>query len=512
MKKKVLVFVCSLLLALTIVPAINLKSGAAQKNEGKKWWSRSILYNLDFAAPFLSRFFYQFGISTAPEQVIIGQNDWLFLGDQYEKTITTARRGATAKDVETAKKIGLATKSWEEWSRRKGVRLYKVMLAPDKGTIYPEFLPDWAQPADDAATDTLVAHVSQEIYVDTRYAVKTAKSQYPDPLYFKTDSHWNNLGVWAAFRTFAKEVARTEAGLRLLSEQQVRVAKVHKRRGGDLANFLRMRDTLLDTEVVIDILPENPIETEQYDFDTGQLTVSGGNPPISTPQHPLLVKSKHALNQKKVLWLRDSFGTAMAPFMAATFTETLQLHYRATDPARLTRLVDTYNPDYIFITVVERAAREVWFAALPPKITASGNREDFIPGSRGLQSGSKDMTKVEGTEGYRISGADPFFTFTLSSPVMTQDASQLFFELDCGDKKESVQIQVFWHAADAVFRETDSIRFATTPGINRIDLSSFSSWVQAGAITDIRIDIESPNSCPVLSINSLEIGKSSAQP
>jgi hypothetical protein len=110
----------------------------------------------------------------------------------------------------------------------------------------------------------------------------------------------------------------------------------------------------------------SPVETEQYDFETGHLTFSGGNPNIGLPKFPLLVKSKHALNQKRVLWLRDSFGTAMAPFMAATFSETLSLHYAKTTPALFARLVDTYKPDYVFITVVERGARGGWFTNLPP--------------------------------------------------------------------------------------------------------------------------------------------------
>jgi hypothetical protein len=119
------------------------------------------------------------------------------------------------------------------------------------------------------------------------------------------------------------------------------------------------------------LVGQPPIETEQYDFETGHLMVSGGNPQIGAPQHPLLVKAKHALNQKRVLWLCDSFGAAMAPFMAASFTEILQLHYMAANPVRLARLVNTYKPDYVVVTVVERGAREKWFENLPPAIQES---------------------------------------------------------------------------------------------------------------------------------------------
>ena len=366
MKQKARIFVSVALLALMLVPVINLIGrGTAHKKEGGKWWSRSVLYNLDFAWSFTSRIFYPLGISTNPNQVIIGKDDWLYLGDQYEQRITVTRRGATDETTKAARKIGLATKSWQQWLKRKGVRLYRVMLGPDKSTIYPEFLPDWAQPAADSATNTLLATVSQGLYVDTSTALKAAKSQFSEPLYYKTDTHWNSLGAWVAFRAFAMEVARTETGLRWFSEQQVRVSKVIEIHGGDLGMFLRMPEMLRDNEVAIEIDSESPIETEQYDFETGHLTVSGGNPKIGAPERPLLVKSKHALNQNRVLWLRDSFGTALAPFMAATFTETLQLHFGTTDPALFARLVETYKPDYVFITVVERDAHSKWFENLP---------------------------------------------------------------------------------------------------------------------------------------------------
>lgn len=492
-----------------LVPVINfINWGGAQKMEVKKWWSRSILYNFDFASPFTNRLLYPLGISTISKEVVIGKDDWLYLGDQYENTITVTRRGTTAEDAEAARNIGLATKSWQQWLMSKGVRLYRVMLGPDKSTIYPEFLPDWAQPAADSATNTLLTHVSQDLYVDTRPALRAAKSQFSEPLYYKTDTHWNTLGAWVAFRAFAMEVARTEAGLRWLPDQHVHVSNVIERHGGDLGKLLRIRDVLRDSEVSIEIDSEHPIETEQYDFETGHLLESGGNPRLVAQNRPVLVKSKHALNQKKVLWLRDSFGTAMTPFMAATFTETLQVHFHKSAPVLFARLVETYKPDYVFITVVERGALNKWFESFPSFVTSvSGKPKHFISLSHGFSSGINNMTKVEKSEAYRILGPDPFVILTLTNQVRTLDASQLVFELNCGEKKEPVLVQVFWHSAGTVFSEAHSVRFATNPGITAIDLSQNFSWIHAGAVTDVRIDIDSSIACPVLTINSMELGK-----
>jgi len=385
MKKRVFMFVWVALLVLAVVPVVNLSLGDGQKKNAElEWWRDSALYNLDFASALLNRFFYPHGISTNPDQVLIGKEDWLYLGEQYGNTISRNRRGATVEDAEVARIIGHATNSWSEWLSQKGVSTFRVMLGPDKSTIYPEFLPGWAQPATESATDTLLKNVSQGLYIDTRTALRAAKSQFTESLYYKTDTHWNSLGAWVAFQAFQGEIARTETGLRLLTEQDVRISNVNERQGGDLAKFLRLKEILRDDEVAIDIKSELPVETAQYDFETGRLKRSGGNPEIHTAQRPLLVKSKNALNQKRVLWLRDSFGTAIAPFMAATFSETLQLHYDAAHPELFARLVDTYKPDYVFITVVERGARRKTFGSFPPLVLSSGKAENPMPASRGV--------------------------------------------------------------------------------------------------------------------------------
>ncbi len=467
-----------------------------------------MLFNFDFAMSYPSRVLYPFGISTDSNQMIIGKDDWLYLGDHYEQTITASRLGPTVEDAETARKIGLATKLWDQWLTHKGVRGYRIMLVPNKETVYPEYLPDWAKPARHSVTDLLLTSVSQGLYVDTRPTIRAARTQFLEPLYFKTDTHWNSLGAWLAFHAFAIELAHSETDLRWPTDQQIHISKIMNREGGDLANFLRMSEVLQDSYVDIEIASEHPIETEQYDFDTRHLIASGGNPQISShTQLPLLVKSEHALNQKKVLWLRDSFGDAMAPLMAYTFTETLQMDYLKTAPALFASMVETFKPDYVFITVVERKAFSEWFANPPPIIFAFGKPINFISISHGLQSVLNDMTKVEGKDAYQISGADPYITFSLINPIRSQEVPELVFELNCGEKNDPLQIQVFWHTAGSVFSESSSVHFMTNPGIITKDMSQYSSWTQAGSLTDVRVDIDSPNACPVLTINNLELGK-----
>ena len=208
MKKRALLFVFFALLMLSIVPIVNLSLGNLRNTPIERWGSRAALYNVDFALPHVNRLFYSLGISTSPGKVVIGKSDWLYLGDDYENALSVMRNGATADDADTTSEIGVATKAWAEWFKLKNVRLFKVMIGPDKGTIYPEFLPDWVQPATHSATDMLIANTNPEIFLDIAAVLRNKKNQFSQPLYYRTDTHWNDLGAWIAFGALAADVDR----------------------------------------------------------------------------------------------------------------------------------------------------------------------------------------------------------------------------------------------------------------------------------------------------------------
>ena len=322
---------------------------------------------MDFASTFVARALYPLGISTRPKQVIIGRDEWLYLGDQYEQTLSVDRRPPASAVVEVGQQISAAIGAWDSYLSSKGVQLFRIMIAPNKGTIYPEYMPNWAKPVSPNATDALLARTGEIIYVDLRSPLLEAKTTESADLYFKTDSHWNTLGAGIAFRAFAQQVGAALPYLRWPADSIYKLSGVAPLPSGDLARFLRMSANLSDSDSMIhtqDML----VETTQSDFDTKQVIHQGGNPAVGTPSKPLLVKSMGALNSKKVLWLRDSFGSAISPLMAATFSDVLQLHWGdAIKPrGRLVQLVEDWKPDFVFFTVVERASRSEDFANFPP--------------------------------------------------------------------------------------------------------------------------------------------------
>jgi alginate O-acetyltransferase complex protein AlgJ len=364
MKRLTQSFLLLVLCALLVVPTINILSST---DPLKFKWKKRTLYNMDFASSPFTDMLYALGISMVPRDVVIGLNGWLFLGDRFENVISDGRRGISDKAIANGASIGDASMAWDTWLRQNGVKLYKVMVAPNKESIYPELMPFWARPLPPTATDALMAGTDSKIYIDLRDALKQAKATQTEALYFKTDTHWNSLGAGIAFRAFAKEVAGALPELRWPAENAFQLFGVGSRQETDLVRILRLRNDVTNRSPSLGI--ENiPVETTHYELETEKVIRTGGNPEVG--DLPVIVRSRDALNRKRVLWLRDSFGVALSPFMAATFHEVIQVYAHDTlkSERRFAELVKAWRPDYVFVTVVERSARRDLFTTLPPPI------------------------------------------------------------------------------------------------------------------------------------------------
>lgn len=505
-KRKTLIFLFAIFLNLLMVPMVNIIS-AYNRDVTIKWNERSFLYNMDFFSRWVARLVYPFGISTDPTQVIIGYDDWLFLGDFHGKTRTVDRQAPSEEDFVRGKQIGAAIEAWDAYLANRGVKLFRIMVGPNKGTIYPEYLPNWARTATPNATDALLVGTGTERYVDLRKPLLAAKAADSATLYYKTDTHWNAFGAGVAFRAFAQQVGPAAPELRWPAETTYEVSRIAPRLGGDLARFLRLQANLTDSEPITKI-SNLSIDITQLDFETKEILHQDGNPLLQAASKPLLVKSPNALNNKRVLWLRDSFGNAMSPLMAATFTDVLQLHWveglKSTE--RFVSLIEEFKPDYIFVTVVERFSKSDAFTIYPP-LTISDNLNSFKSIRNSEQKEVNQVIK-NGEGEYQINGTDPFVDFLFSGVVNPAETPYLNFNIACEDGTVSVPLQLFWlENGLPYFDELHSIRFIAKTGKNFIDLRTIPKIVLTNSISRIRLDIDAKNSCAKFKLNNPSIGR-----
>jgi hypothetical protein len=142
---------------------------------------------------------------TSPtKDVMIGKDGWLFYtGDGSLDDYRGLTRFSEAE-----------LRDWKEYLERRQAWLakrnmrYIFFFAPDKQSIYPEFMPDRAAKVRaGTALDQLIAYLQKNCSVpvlDLRQPLREAKPL--GQLYWKTDTHWMYLGAYAGYRELSEQL------------------------------------------------------------------------------------------------------------------------------------------------------------------------------------------------------------------------------------------------------------------------------------------------------------------
>jgi alginate O-acetyltransferase complex protein AlgJ len=212
-----------------------------------------------------------------------------------------------------------------------------VVVAPNKQSIYPEELREGAtyQPS---RLDDVLARLGSEArsaVIDPRSELRASKSRFGVPVYRPTDSHWNELGAFIAYRKIVSVLAKADA----IDRPELATLEgvtIHAETGGDG-----------DVATRLLYLPWN--------FPDQGIVLRGG------PQFPLSVRAErdrviiaNPQGHRKLLLLADSFAPPLASLLARHFAE-VEMLPRPTWPARFDgEMVADRHAD---VTIIEMAER-----------------------------------------------------------------------------------------------------------------------------------------------------------
>ena len=161
------------------------------------------------------------------EGVVVGQNDWLFTGEEVvfygDAAAETARKLAYIEKVQTELAV-------------KDIALV-VALVPDKSRVYPEFvgrnLPSYtANRYESFRRELIQAGISAPDLLTPLVNEKTAEQ-----VYLRTDTHWTPAGAEVAADILAQAVRRADVPGLFASEYETTVTG-QEPYAGDLLNFL----------------------------------------------------------------------------------------------------------------------------------------------------------------------------------------------------------------------------------------------------------------------------------
>jgi alginate O-acetyltransferase complex protein AlgJ len=290
------------------------------------------------------------GISGDYGDVIIGKDDYYFLGANYNG-LNNCRGYRFDKDG--------VDQTVDQLSKQKallsqlGVKSF-TMIVPDRFQIYRDMLPQWVTCSENKTTAYFIDQAKKKrlnvIYPRDALADKKISA------YFRTDSHWNYRGAYIGFRQLMAAI-NSEYPDELLVTKEIAEFGKGAVRSGDLVKFLKYTAESPDYEYTFK--PEwNFSEILKCEYDqetqTKSTCVQRDNGGTIVNEKTYSTYNEHAWNNKKMLFIGDSFGEGDSKLFQQTFKETIQVHHSRLSDAVFRNILSRERPDYVIYQIVER--------------------------------------------------------------------------------------------------------------------------------------------------------------
>jgi alginate O-acetyltransferase complex protein AlgJ len=302
------------------------------------------------------------GVSPSPS-VVKGTNGWWFYADDGAMLDYAEARPFTRPELEVWRQT---LQNANDWLRARGIE-YVFVLAPDKHQVYPEYMPQAIRRAAHSRMDQLVAYLAAHSTVrvlDLRPALWHAKSA--ERIYHQTDTHWNDRGAYVAYAQIMSSLSASFPALHPRPKAMFEAR--HVRAGGfDLARMMGLFQVL----------------------EEDNLTLESRRPPaarIVEPRTPnpygidaRLVTTLPDGSQPRAVIFRDSFASALIPFLSEHFSRAVYLWQYNVDPS----VIEREQPDIVIHQMVGRRLATLTpydpFAQVEGEAQAASGRPEDLP-------------------------------------------------------------------------------------------------------------------------------------
>lgn len=281
-------------------------------------------------------------------QVLVGRDGWYFI--TQNRTMDDFR-GVIRLSPWELEKIKDTLEERKEWLAMSGIK-YLLVIAPAKWEIYPEKVPGHLnRVSDQTVLDQIISflrdHASIEL-LDLRRPLRELKSFYP--VFYRTDTHWNSIGLFAAVQEIKKKLAEWVPGITTDRLEDYEIRKEQEYRG-DLARMMGLEGT---------------VPREKY-------TLVGKNGEVFPPQIPPLGNSlgqilafdgpfRDRAGVRAVIF-HDSFGMSFHLYLRDSFARSVYSWRSMPD----IRLIIRERPDVVIQELAQRHIADT-LAHNPPGI------------------------------------------------------------------------------------------------------------------------------------------------
>lgn len=265
------------------------------------------------------------------KKVIVGKEGWLFYTGN---SVVDDYRGVNQLSNSDLEKWRQVLQAKKDWLASKGIA-YLFVVAPNKHSIYPEYLPDGilrvnrTSPADQIVT--YLKGKSDVDFLDLRGVLRSRKKD--GLLYFPTDTHWTSLGAFYGYEEIIKRVSSISPVVESLKLDAM-VRNNIKREGLGLATLLGIQDIF--TENVTNLVVKNRKSFQKKKGDR------------------LLVRGTRNKQLPKAVMFRDSFAMALIPFLSENFSDIHYITKKWHKKTLIKKIINDTKPDIVIEEWCER--------------------------------------------------------------------------------------------------------------------------------------------------------------
>jgi alginate O-acetyltransferase complex protein AlgJ len=284
--------------------------------------------------------------ASVTDSVIVGKDGWLF--QNHATTENPSHGSHRAKEQFDAWSSALQKRY--EWLASRGI-MYLVVLTPEKQSVHSEHLA--LGPASESvwAADLLRNWLAHQPIpsIDLLPALREARSQ--GPLYFRTDSHWNDRGASVGYRAIVDRLNERWPETQPLDRDAFNVES--QRLEGDLGRMMRTSASEFEEA---DFFTLKSPRAHRMPLDVG-LDPKLHSPKSVEPQ----VWGTGDIRQPRCVFFHDSFAERLLrPVLAEHFELVAYAPTASFDP----KVVERFQPQIVIQQLLERKIN--WHNPDPP--------------------------------------------------------------------------------------------------------------------------------------------------
>lgn len=291
---------------------------------------------------------YKFLKGSSAGNVLMGKDNWLFLSKSRTITDYLGRDSLTNEELNRWKDL---LENRQKWLQERRIH-YLFVIAPNKITVYPEYLPDHLY-EDNGRTrmDQLLDYLrksSSVEFIDLRKPLQQAKET--GLIYYPNDTHWTDRGILVVYSNLCKKLTQWFPDIQPYSIKDFTIqTQQHK---GDLAMMLGLGDKL--TVECESLIPRMPAKARLVNYELPE----GDYLSDDIARQQIATETQGA--RHRLLIFHDSFWTygELYKLTAEHYSRMVCVDGIA-DMDTLKVLVELEHPDIVIEELVERKLKKI---------------------------------------------------------------------------------------------------------------------------------------------------------